>query len=233
MESEWIQPTWEIKGDRLCGGKSICSLQTWALPWHWSSPMWVKHCKYLHAAPCACPSSCGMPYPHGLGLEVAHSPVLLGHGTFRTLASALMPRSPCTSLATAGEHSPSNASARGHLRSPPAKSGEAPTGGTYPDVPSPEDSVVAPSSGDLLFIFPLSFANFLLPKCCQKEVNHPKHWEHSHDICSWPHPPKSFFILAYSMYELAENNSPLAQRGLSSTRIPKDSGKNWAWSVKT
>lgn len=111
-------------------------------------------------------------------------PCAFGTWHLQDMASALMPRSPCTSLATAGKHSPSNASARGHLRSPPAKSGEAPTGGTYPDVPSPEDSVVAPSSGDLLFIFPLSFANFLLPKCCQKEVNHPKHWEHSHDICS-------------------------------------------------
>lgn len=37
-----------------------------------------------------------------------------------------------------------------------------------PDVSRLEDSVVAPSSGDLLFIFPLSLANFLLPKSCQK-----------------------------------------------------------------
>lgn len=37
-----------------------------------------------------------------------------------------------------------------------------------PDVSRLEDSVVAPSSGDLLFIFPLPLANFLLPKSCQK-----------------------------------------------------------------
>lgn len=107
-----------------------------------------------------------------------------GTQNLQDTAPALLPVVLCTNLTMVHEHSPENASRRGQLRSSPAKSGEAPTGEMCPDVPSPEDSVVAPSSGDLLFIFPPSLTNFLLPKCCQKEVNHPKHWEHSHDICS-------------------------------------------------
>ena len=198
-------------------------------PWHWSSSV----SKSSVAKPWT-----QIPALAHLSHDLLSFPAEAG-GAYTALclwdtATALLLSPPRHQPGHGTRAQPRNTAGRSQLRISATKTREAPVGEA---LSSWCIKAWGQRGGTLIWWSSLYFSSFISKfsptKILPKKLAIPNTGNNSHDICSWPHPPQSFFILAYSAYELAENNSPLAQWDLNSTTIPKHSGKNWAWFVKT
>ena len=95
MESEWILPTWEINGDRICSGKSLCFLQTSAFPVALEQlSVKVICCKTLETDPCTCRSLRWCPVLFSWSWRSLYSPLPSGHGHCPTAEPSVAPTSP-------------------------------------------------------------------------------------------------------------------------------------------